>query len=68
MIIQLTQAERDKFATWIEQEAESDRLILGQMDKTTIPEMMKTQWRAKIMAFAIVSRHLRSIEDQEISQ
>lgn len=62
-LINLTAAERDRFATWLEQEAETDKGMLEQMEKLGGMHPMIKQRKNEIVAALMIARKLRSIED-----
>lgn len=66
MIIQLSKEERDKFASYLEQEAESDKLILTQMEKLSGMEPLIKHKKIEILSYLTVAKILRSIESVEI--
>lgn len=67
MVISLEAHERERFASWLEQEAETTDGIVEQMKKTSIPQEMVRLMKAEAGAFTLIARKLRSIEDQTIS-
>ena len=65
-MINLTQQERDKFALWLEQEAESDKIMLEQIKKLPGQAKFGVRFEQRIMAYLIVSALLKSTEDFSI--
>ena len=65
-MISLTQAERDKFAEFLEQEAKSAEGILAQMEKVPVPEVLKRRYRAEALAQAVVAKMLRATETMDV--
>jgi len=67
-LITLTQAERDKFAAWLEQEAISDDGMATQME--TLPQgryqLLVKNFRMKASAKMLVVKEIRSIEEMSI--
>ena len=59
----LTDAERAKFATWLEQDAESTRLILVELER--LPSMVTSgvvaQYEQEMAAQKVVAKKLRSM-------
>lgn len=65
--IMLTQAERDKFAAYLEQDARSDDQMGTQMEKLGGPmAIMAKRYKAKAAAKLVVAMELRSIEDMSV--
>jgi len=71
----LSQQERDRFAAWLEQEAESGELMAAQMEKGiqgTPPAHMLAMHtlakkeRAEAMAARIIAKKLRATESFEV--
>lgn len=58
----LTQQERDKFITWLDDEAKSIEQISEQMKKLKVPEAVSKKFETEIIACRIVVNKLRSIE------
>jgi hypothetical protein len=66
-MINLSAQERDRFATWLEQEAESDDAMATQLGK--LPgnyEAMRSKWNAEALAARVIARKLRSIETETL--
>ncbi len=59
-MIQLTQ--RDKFATWLEQEAESDSMMAEQLIQLKGHDAMVKRMKQRAAIFSVVSTELRKIE------
>lgn len=62
-MIELTAEERDRFATWLEQEAATDKGLLEQMKQLEGMAPMIQHRKVEIAAALMVARKLRSIED-----
>lgn len=67
----LSQRERDRFATWLEQEARDGAIMAANIEKMaggapTVMELAKKE-RAEALAAEIIAKKLRSIESQTIS-
>ncbi len=60
----LTQAERDRFATYLEQEAKSDEILLIQMRKILAPAPAVQTVNVEMMAAKVIAMKLRSIEGE----
>ena len=60
----LTQAERDRFATYLEQEAKSDEILLIQMRKILAPAPAVQKVNVEMMAAKVIAMKLRSIEGE----
>ena len=65
-MISLTQAERDKFAEFLEQEAKSTEGILAQLEKIAVMEGVKRKYRAEALAQAVVAKMLRATETMDV--
>lgn len=66
--ILLTPAERDKFASWLEEDAKSDELILDQMEKNmgekpNVFSMVANEKLKDFEAKTRIARQLRQTED-----
>jgi hypothetical protein len=69
VIVTLTQAERDRFAAWLEQDAASNMEMAKMMLADGQPphmRMMGEKLKSEAAAFLLVARKLRSIEDMTI--
>jgi hypothetical protein len=62
----LTQAEREKFAAYLEQEAASDEAIIRQGQKMGMHESLLKQWRLQVLAATVVAKKLRSAESVQL--
>ena len=60
----LTDHERDKFATYLEQEAHDSNLLVIQLEKLTHSGGMEAIPQRDAIAYAYVAAKLRSIESQ----
>ena len=58
-MIQLTNIERDRFAVYLEQGAESDEMLAKQIEKLGPPELAK-KYRTEAMAARIIVAKLQS--------
>lgn len=65
-MITLTQIERDKFSSWLEQESKSDDEMSEQLSKLTGHEVMVKHMKQRAMIFTLVAGELRKIEEVEI--
>lgn len=63
----LSKEERDKFAAYLDQFAESNELLAKQFDKTPIPQtainMLAAKYRGEAVAAKVVANILRNTED-----
>lgn len=67
-MVVLTNEERAKFIAWLKQDAESDRLIIGQMEKMQgLGDLMTKRAKQRLAAKLIVAELLETIEEQTIS-
>ncbi len=64
-MITLTQQERDKFATYLEQESKSDADMATQVEKFG-PEVLVKKLKVEAMAARVIAEKLRSIETETI--
>ena len=63
----LTPAERDRFATWLEYEAETDEQMARQAESLgPAHKPIVSKIRVEAMAASIVAKKLRSIESETI--
>ena len=65
----LTDAERQKFVLYLEQDAASNRALAAQMEKmdpTGTMGMLATKYKNEAAAAMIIAAKLRSIETSEI--
>ena len=62
----LTPAERDRFATWLEQEAKTDKAMAEQAAKLPGLKLMVSKYRAEAMAAQVISSKLRSTIDETL--
>lgn len=62
----LTKEEREKFSTWLKNEAASDRAIITQMEKLPGMEAVAKRYKLEVVAAELIARKLDSIEDQTI--
>lgn len=66
-VILLTDQERDHFAAWLEQEAESSRMLLKQLEKLPQGAVVADHMKREAGACALIALKLRSIETMSIS-
>lgn len=66
MIVSLTQAERDKFVTWLKHEAETDRGMIEQFSKLPTGNPLENKMKRDMAAKIIVAGILDSIEEMTI--
>jgi hypothetical protein len=59
----LTAAERERFASWLEFEAENGEKMAVQMATISVPEFMVKKERAEAMAAKVIAAKLRSIQE-----
>ncbi len=63
----LTHQERDRFATWLEREADTDEMMVEQLEKLpSRPEPLAKKYRVEMMAARVVAQKLRSISDESL--
>jgi len=63
MNLLLTQAERDKFATWLENEAETSKGLVAQLEKLgPAGALMIKREISEAAASVLIARKLRSIQ------
>ncbi len=62
-IITLNIKEREKFASYLEQEAKIDIGMVEQMEKLKTPEAIIRYMRVKAQARIVVSKELRNTEE-----
>ena len=63
----LTPAERERFANYLEREADTDAAMAEEIAKIG-PEILAKKYRTEALAPRIVAQKLRSIEDQTIGR
>lgn len=66
MVLFLTQIERDRFASYLEQEAESDDALVVQLEKIG-PKGLATKYRTESLAAKIIVAKLRMTHDESLS-
>ncbi len=67
-MVELTEEERLKFATWLEQSAETSKEIVDQIRKLGLPgDVLASHEIQEAKAALIIASKLRSIESVEIS-
>lgn len=66
MIVSLTREEREKFAAWLEQDAAATLMLVEQMEKIGVHEMVKKAKRTEALAQQVVARMLRSTQEMSI--
>lgn len=62
----LTAAERDRFAAWLEYEAESDRQMIEQMRKLSVPAAVIDRRKLEIAAALIIAKKLRETTSETL--
>lgn len=66
----LSAQERERFAAWLEHEAESDRGMIEQMEKlaqhTEAVEAVRKKLNVERLAALVIMKKLRSVEDVTI--
>lgn len=64
----LTPQERDRFATWLERQAESSKAMIAQFETLppAVAEVMVAKEKQELAAYIIIARMLRSTEDMSI--
>lgn len=63
----LSDEERERFASWLEREIESDKQIIEQTLKLGAHgEMLARHLKTKMAAFIVVARDLRNTESMKI--
>lgn len=63
----LTDAERDRFARWLEMEADTDKGMIEQAKELPHMEVMVKRMTARMHAYLIVADVLRKTESMTIS-
>jgi len=63
LIVSLTQQERDKFASWLEQEVQSNNVIIEQAMKLKGGEIVVKHMKQRVALFSMMAMELRKIED-----
>lgn len=66
-IIMLNEQERNRFASWLEQQCESNRGMLEQLEKMPHAAPVAENMKRETAAMLIVAKKLRSIEQITIS-
>lgn len=62
-MISLTQEERDKFAAWLEEVAQSDSVIVEQAMKLQGCEIVAKHIKQRMILFSMVAKEVRRIDD-----
>lgn len=62
----LTPAERDRFASYLEQEAATDKAMARQLKEISGPEALITKLNVESMAARVIAQKLRSIMDETL--
>lgn len=65
-MVNLTDQERDKFATWLLQEAKVNDDLIEQMDKLSVPDALIKHKKMEVVAMALVAGILGNTEVQSI--
>jgi hypothetical protein len=66
-MITLTQEERNKFVSWLKQDATNNDELVQQMEKISLPKNIIDTKKKEIMAEMIVANMLENTESQEFS-
>jgi len=64
----LTPEERDRFALWLERQAEASKGITEQMEKLGLPLEVLQKEKVKMVACMVVAKMLHSVEDMNIGK
>lgn len=67
MNLLLTDAERSRFAQWLEHEAKTAKGLIEQMEKIGVPEPLITREKAELGAALLIARKLRMTESFTIN-
>lgn len=67
-MINLTDAERSKFSSWLRQEAQTNKDLIVQMKAALTPDAVINRYKALSTAMTIVALELEETETQEISR
>lgn len=62
----LTDEERERFASWCEQQAFADANLALQMDRIQAPDALKKQYEANAAAYRRVAQIIRTTEKTSI--
>lgn len=62
----LTQTERDRFSQWLQQDIESAKLLIQQMEKLPQGSVVTAHMKQEVVAEIIVLKKLLSIEEVTI--
>ena len=65
-MLSLTQQERDKFVLWLEQEAQSDNVIVEQAVKLKGGEIIAKRIKQRVALFSMMAMELKKIEDMSL--
>lgn len=69
MVVVLSAADRRKFAAWLDQEVDTDKIIVEQLNKLgSGGDMMIKPMKQRLLAAAIISKMLKGIEDETIQE
>jgi hypothetical protein len=69
-VISLTDAERETFAAYLDQEAAQSKRLVAQLERLPAPELGATiakKYKAEALAMRVVSAWLRAWESDRIS-
>lgn len=66
-IVSLTPKEREHFAAWLEQEANSSRMMVEQLKKLMPFSPLEESLKREVAACLVMAEKLRNIEDQVLS-
>lgn len=68
MILLLTDAEKERFASWLEFEAKTGDDMAAMMEKNGMPAELVKRERAEAMAAKIIAKKIRSYETMTVSR
>lgn len=66
MVPSLTREERERFAAWLEWEAQTDEKLIEQMMKINTPDSLMRLRRLEVLAAITIARKLRGTTDESI--
>ena len=65
MDLLLSRQERERFAAWLEHEADTDQGLIRQMEAVR-QELVAKHFKVRVAAYRIVAKELRNIEDASV--
>jgi hypothetical protein len=68
MSLLLSDAERDRFAAWLEHEAKQSALMAKVMEDNKMPDELIRRERAEATAAALIARKLRQTESFSVGR